>query len=70
MLYLDSIDTGVLNLEPHTLPRIKFFGHEVMRSMILADTLSEGDDPSVCHFGRSQVCFCALILLWFLHIML
>ncbi|KAF8701795.1 hypothetical protein HU200_033113 [Digitaria exilis] len=54
VLYLDSIDTGVLNLEPHTLPRIKFFGHEVMRSMILADTLSEGDDPSVCHFGRSQ----------------
>nr|CAB3449396.1 unnamed protein product [Digitaria exilis] len=41
VLYLDSIDTGFLNMDHTVLPRVMFFGPENMRSMILADTVDE-----------------------------
>lgn len=47
------------NLEHNTFPRVMLFGPEVMRSMILADTLSDyddsPDDSSECEFGKSKV---------------
>lgn len=53
VLYLDSIDIGILNLEHNTVPRIMFFGAESMKSMILADTVD--DDISGIQYGKSQV---------------
>jgi hypothetical protein len=55
VLYLDSIDTGVLKLQHNTFPQVRHFGQTTMTSMILGDTLSDFDDLTVCLFGKSKV---------------
>ncbi|RLN41001.1 hypothetical protein C2845_PM01G20440 [Panicum miliaceum] len=55
VLYLDSIDIGVLNIEQSSLPRIRHFTTETMKSMILADTLRGPDGLNECGFGKSQL---------------
>lgn len=57
MLYLDSIDTGRLKWDHGIIPRIMFFGHEVMKSMTLADMAD--DELLECQFGKSQVLYLA-----------
>nr|CAB3477379.1 unnamed protein product [Digitaria exilis] len=51
--YTYSIDTGCLKLDHNKIPRIMFFGPEVMKSMTLADTVS--DESLKCQFGKCQL---------------
>jgi len=39
VLYLDSINVGFLNLPHESFQRIRYFSNEVMKSMILADSI-------------------------------
>lgn len=55
MLYLDSIDTGILKIEHNVLPRVMFFGPEGMRSMTLVDMLDERDGCCECEYGKRKV---------------
>ncbi|KAG2634706.1 hypothetical protein PVAP13_2NG395200 [Panicum virgatum] len=56
ILYLDSIDIGVMNMEHSSFPRIKHFAAEELKSMILADSLSRKPDNLDFEYGRSQIC--------------
>jgi len=55
ILYLDSIDIGVMNMEHSSFPRIKHFAAEELKSMILADSLSRKPDNLGFEYGRSQL---------------
>ncbi|KAG2584515.1 hypothetical protein PVAP13_6KG309500 [Panicum virgatum] len=55
VLYLDSMDLGVWNMEPKFFPRIRCFSADRIRSMILADTLFPGDSYRLPEFGKSQL---------------
>ncbi|XP_039794970.1 uncharacterized protein LOC120660492 isoform X2 [Panicum virgatum] len=55
ILYLDSIDIGVMNMEHSSFPRIKHFAAEELKSMILADSLSRKPDNLDFEYGRSQL---------------
>jgi len=55
VLYLDSMDLGVWNMEPKIFPRIRCFSADRIRSLILADTLFPGDSYRLPEFGKSQV---------------
>jgi hypothetical protein len=55
VLYLDSVDIGVWNLEHEEMPRLKFFNGGRMRSMILADSRTTPGNYSQRHFGKSKV---------------
>ena len=55
IMYLDSIDIGVMNIEHSSFPRIKHFAAEELKSMILADSLSRKPDNLDFEYGRSQV---------------
>jgi hypothetical protein len=56
VLYLDSIDTGVMNKKHHSFPRVRHFEESIMRSMILTDTVCENSDVTKGAFGNSKVC--------------
>jgi hypothetical protein len=49
VLYLDSIDTGKMNMDHYSFPRVHHFAESIMRSMILTDTVTKGA------FGNSKV---------------
>jgi hypothetical protein len=56
VLYLDSIDTGVMNMVHHSFPRVRHFDQSIMRLMILTDTVRESSDVTKGAFGNSKVC--------------
>ena len=55
MLYLDSIDVGMLNLDHSAVPRMRDFNSDVMKSMILADTMPSMRNASSSKFGKCKV---------------
>ena len=55
VLYLDSIDVGFLNISHDTFPRIRHFTAEIMKTMIMADTIPGKLEAGGFEFGKSQV---------------
>ena len=55
VLYLDSIDVGSLNISHDTFPRIRHFTAEIMKTMIMADTIPGKLEARGFEFGKSQV---------------
>ena len=55
VLYLDSIDVGFLNISHDTFPRIRHFTAEIMKTMIMADTIPGKLEARGFEFGKSQV---------------
>jgi len=55
VLYRDSIDIGLLNLDHGSFPRMRDFNTDVMKSMILADSIPAKSDTTAADFGKSQV---------------
>jgi len=54
VLYLDSIDVGSLNISHDTFPRIRHFTAEIMKTMIMADTIPGKLEAGGFEFGKSQ----------------
>jgi hypothetical protein len=55
ILYLDSADLGVWNLEHINLPRVRYFSGARLRAMILADSSKDPTNYSQRRFGKSKV---------------
>ncbi|CAL4921183.1 unnamed protein product [Urochloa decumbens] len=55
VLYLDSIDLGVLSMEHDVRPRVRCFGPDRMKCMIRADTIRHSGDPKDRVFGKSKL---------------
>jgi hypothetical protein len=55
VLYLDSTDTGIMNNDHDSFPRVRHFDQSIMRSMILTDTVGESSDVTEGAFGNSKV---------------
>ncbi|RLN11243.1 hypothetical protein C2845_PM09G22210 [Panicum miliaceum] len=55
VLYLDSMDLGVWNMDRSLLPRIRCFSAVRIRSMITADSRVVGDAHTQPEFGKSKL---------------
>ncbi|KAG2627877.1 hypothetical protein PVAP13_3KG265019 [Panicum virgatum] len=55
VLYLDCIDVGFLKLPHDSFPRIKHFNNEIVKSMILADSIHGTANNACCDFGKSKL---------------
>ncbi|CAN6168054.1 unnamed protein product [Urochloa humidicola] len=55
VIYLDSIDLGVWNMEHKTFPRVKDFAADRIKYMIRADTLENTEDSTDRVFGTRQL---------------
>jgi len=55
VLYLDCIDVGFLKLPHDSFPRIKHLNNEVVKSMILADSIHGTANNACCDFGKSKL---------------
>jgi len=55
VLYLDSIDVGMLNLDHSAVPRMRDFNSNVMKSMILANTMPSMRNASSSEFGKCKL---------------
>ncbi|CAO2184288.1 unnamed protein product [Urochloa humidicola] len=55
VIYLDSIDLGVLSMDHTVCPRIRFFGPDRMKGMIRSDTIRHSKDPKDRVFGKSKL---------------
>lgn len=56
VLYLDSMDMGLMNQADWYVPRVQFFNSERIRMMVEADTTSPRDGRAEGEFGASKVC--------------
>ncbi|CAL4994767.1 unnamed protein product [Urochloa decumbens] len=55
VLYLDSVDLGVLNVDHCLLPRVRWFGADRMICMIRADCVKCTNEENVREFGKSKL---------------
>ncbi|CAL5005592.1 unnamed protein product [Urochloa decumbens] len=55
VLYLDSLDLGAWTMPHSVMPRVSVFGPDILKSMILIDTINERTDGYERRFGKNKL---------------